>query len=223
MDMNNKLKHVLENTELVRAPRQTLATFGSTSIDYYVVTQLVGGASVVRDGKVMAERPRVVTPLYLLNVEGFSEQAKGYAEMMSTEHPDEPGIFYSYKNVPGGMEVVSERVEVVLEKLGERLEEENNPLSAILRGIEESWDVSLLVFIYDLTRRSFRSNAAEFTRKGFLDIDSAGVSRDARVHIEELFRRASKDPSCASVLAVELKRWGVFSEYQDRFFSLFRR
>lgn len=223
MDMNSKLKHVLENTEVVRAPRQTLATFGSTSIDYYVVTSLAGGASVVRDGRVMAERPRVVTPLYLLNVEGFSEQAKGYAERMFTERPDEPGIFYSYKNVPGNMEVVSERVEVILEKLGERLEEEDNPLSAILRGIEESWDVSLLVFIYDLTSRSFRSNAADFTRKGFLDIDPAGVSRDARVHIEELFRRASRDPSCAPALAVELKRWEVFSEYQDRFFSLFRR
>ena len=223
METDDKIKYALEQTELVRAPRQELETFGSSVIDYYVVTELVGNLSVVRDGKVFAERPKIVTPAYLVNVEGFSEQAKRYIAMMAQERPYESGIFYRYKNEPGGMNVVSEPIKQVINKLSSQIEEEHNPLSTIIRGVEELWDVSLLMFIYELTSKSARTNMAEFNRRGFLDIDSSGVPQGARDYIEELFEKASRNLSRAPELVVELNRWGLFPEYQDRFFALFRR
>jgi len=80
-----------------------------------------------------------------------------------------------------------------------------------------------MMFIYELTSKSIRTNVAEFSRRGFLDIDDSGVPGGARDYIEELFERAQRDLSRAPELAVELNRWGLFSEYQDRFFALFRR
>jgi hypothetical protein len=223
MEKDDKIKYALEHTELIRAPQQNLATFGSSVIDYYVVTELVGNLSVVRDGKVIAERPKIVTPAYLVNVEGFSEQAKRYIGMMARERPYESGIFYRYKNEPKGMNVVSEPIRQVINKLSSQIEEEHNPLSTIIRGVEELWDVSLLMFIYELTTKSVRTDMAEFNRRGFLDTDSSGVPQGARDYIEELFEQASRNLSRAPELVVELNRWGLFPEYQDRFFALFRR
>lgn len=223
METNDRIKYALEHTELVRAPQQHLATFGSSVIDYYVVTELVGNVSVVRDGKVIAERPKIVTPAYLVNVEGFSEQAKKYIAMMARERPYESGVFYRYKNEPKGMNVVSEPMGQVIGKLSSQIEEGQNPLSTIIKGVEESWDVSLLMFIYELTTRSVGPNVAEFSRRGFLDTDASGVPQGARDYIEELFERASRSLSRAPELVMELNRWGLFPEYQDRFFALFRR
>ena len=223
MEMDDKIKYALEHTELIRTPRQELATFGSSTIDYYVVTELVGHVSVVRDGKVIAERPKIVTPSYLINVEGFSEQAKKYIAMMAQDSPHESGIFYRYKNEPKGMNVVSEPVGQVISKLSSDIEEQRNPLSTIIKGVEESWDVSLLMFIYGLTTRSVRSNVAEFSRRGFLDIDASGVPQGARDYIEELFEQVKDNLSRVPELVVELHRWGLFAEYQDRFFALLRK
>jgi hypothetical protein len=183
----------------------------------------VGNLSVVRDGKVIAERPKIVTPAYLVNVEGFSEQAKRYISMMAQEHPYESGIFYRYKNAPGGMNVVSEPIKQVIDKLSSQLEEQHNPLSTIIKGVEELWDVSLLMFIYELTTKSVRTNMAEFDRRGFLDTDTSGVPQGARDYIEELFEQVSHNLSRAPELVIELNRWGLFPEYQDRFLALFRR
>jgi len=222
MERDDRIKYALENTELVRGPQQNLSTFGSSVVDYYVVTELVGNISVVRDGKVIAERPKIVTPAYLVNIEGFSEQARKYIAMMARERPHESGIFYRYKNEPKGMNVVSEPINQVISKLSSQIEEEHNPLSTIIRGVEEVWDVSLLMFIYELTTKSVRTNVAEFNRRGFLDMDASGVPEGARDYIEELFEQASRNLSRAPELVSELNRWGLFPEYQDRFFALFR-
>ena len=223
MEIDDKIKYALEHTELIRAPKQELATFGSSVIDYYVVTELVGSVSVIRDGKVTAERPQIVTPSYLINVEGFSEQARKYIMMMSREHPREAGVFYRYKNEPRGMEVVSEPIGQVIDNLKSQIEKQNASLSTIIKGVEELWDLSLLMFIYEITRRSVRSNMAEFQSRGFFDIDGYGVPHGARDHIEELFKQVERDLLLAPELVLELNRWNLFAEYQDRFFALFKR
>jgi hypothetical protein len=121
------------------------------------------------------------------------------------------------------MNVVSEPIKQVINKLSSQMEEEHNPLSTIIRGVEELWDVSLLMFIYELTTKSVHTNIAEFGRRGFLDMDAGGVPQGARDYIEELFEQTSRNLSRAPELAVELNRWGLFPEYQDRFYALFKR
>lgn len=211
----------MEHTVLVRPPQQALATFGDSAIDYWVVTELTGGVCVVRDGRVLAQKPRIITPSYLVNLEGFSAAASQYVDTLRREHPNEPGVFYKYKNEFRNMEVVSEGVSQVIDNLNARLDEQHNPLSTIIRGEEETWDVSLMVFIYHLTRASLHTNVAEFRSRGFLDIDSRGVPRGAQQHIEEMFEWVSRDLKLAPQLVAELNRWGLFADYQDRFFALF--
>jgi hypothetical protein len=230
-DENERVEYAVSRTEVLRPPKQVLATFGTTNIYYYLVTEpsyteFSAGEeeTVVREGRVLAERPRVVTPAYLRNVEGFSEDARTYLDMIAREHGSSvPGLFYTYRNEPKETHIVSSDIGSVVRRLEEQIDKEGDPLAAIVRGVDELWDVSLMKFIFDLTRHSVGSNAYELGAKGLLDVDRSGVPLDARGSIEKAFslvRRGELDPSA---LKMELDRWGVFEEYEDRFFRLFKR
>ncbi len=228
---NERIEYAVSRTEVLRPPKQRLSTFGNTNIYYYLVTEpsyreFVEGEdeTVVREGRVLAERPRVVTPAYLVNVEGFSEHARAYLGMIAQEHgPHVPGLFYGYRNEPKETNIVSSDMGSVVHKLEEQIDREGDPLAAIVRGVDELWDVSLMKFIFDLTRHSFGSNAYELGSRGLLDVDRSGVPLDARRSIEESFSLVRKGDLDPSALKMELDRWGVFGEYEDRFLRLFKR
>jgi len=223
MEIDEKIQFAIENTKVIKQPKQSLATFGSTNIYYYLISELINQVNVVREGRVIAARPKIVTPYYLANIEGFSGQARRYIEMMAERNPHEPGIFYSYKNEPKEMSFLSEPMGQVVDKISQRIDSEGDPLTAIIKGVDEMWDVSLLKFTYELTRHSFHNNVSELERSGLLNMDNAGLPREARQYIEELFEKTRQDTANASLLVAELKRWGVFQEYQDRFLSLFKK
>lgn len=223
MEIDQKIQYAIEHTEVVRAPKQSLATFGSTNVYYYLVTELMDSANVVREGRVIAAKPKIVTPAYLINLEGFSSQARRFIEMMAEKYPHEAGIFYSYKNEPKEMNIVSDPLEKVVDRIGQQIDSQADPLAAIIKGVEEMWDVSLLKFTYELTSKSVHTNVAEMERSGLLRMDNEGIPADARKYIEELFEKTRQDPSYATMLIAELKRWGLFHQYQDRFLSLFRK
>jgi len=223
MDIDDRILEAMRQTELIRPPKRRLSTFGSTTMEYYVVTELTDQMSAVREGKVVAERPRIVTPYYLLHVEGFSESARRFLGVMAQQNPHEPGIFYTYKNEPHSTNVVSEPIGVVVGNLSSALDAEDRPLSAIIRGVEDVWDLAVMMFIYDLTRRAAGGNYADFQRHGLLNMDQSGLPAAARQQIEMLFAMVRDDRSKASQLVTELNRWGVYDEYEDRFLALFKR
>jgi hypothetical protein len=210
MEIDEKIKFVIEHTQVLRPPKQQLATFGITNIYYYMITELMQEVNVVREGRVVSARPKIVTPSYLINLEGFSGSAKRYIEIMSEYNPREPGILYTYKNENTEMNVVSQPLPQVLEKINQRIDSRNDPLSAVIKGVEEMWDVSLIKFTFELTRDSARHN-------------QQGIPKDARETIEELFEMCRKDPSFAPELVSELRRWNLWPEYQDRFLQLFKK
>jgi len=228
---DEKIKLAVMNTEILRAPKQSLYTFGTTNITYYLVTQPsysdeVGGAkeTVVREGRVIAEKPRIVTPYYLSQLEGFGPEARRYFESLIREFgPQIAGVFYTYKNEPKEMNILSDDMRSVVDKISAGIDERGDALSAIVRGEDTLWDVSLLKFIFELTRNSVGDNLSQMGRRGLLEMDSRGIPADARMRIEELFRRVSRGENEPRELKDELDRWELFSEYQDRFFALFKK
>jgi hypothetical protein len=228
---DEKIEYAISHTVVLRPPKQTLSTFGTTNIYYYLLTEpsykeLVegGGETVVREGRVRAEKPKVVTSYYLANVEGFSEHAKRYLDMIAREYgPYTRGLFYGYKNEPKELNIVSSDMDSVVRKLADKIDMEGDQLATIIKGVDELWDVSLLKFIFDMTRYSLDSNVFELDRNGLLDVDSRGIPRDARQSIEQLFALVEKGELDPSALKVELDRWGLFGDYEDRFLRLFKK
>ena len=232
MDIDDeRIKEAVRHTEILRPPKQSLATFGMTNIYYYLVTEpayseLWKGVieTVVREGRVIAERPRIVTPYYLSRLEGFSPDARKYFDMLIRAHgANAPGLFYTYKNEPKELTIVSDNLLSVVNKLNDEIDKRGDPLTSIIKGEDELWDVSLMKFIYEMTRSSLRDNILQMGSRGLLDIDSSGVPVDARLRIDELFKQVSKGEREPSELKEELDRWNLFDEYEDRFFAIFKK
>jgi hypothetical protein len=230
MESEERIRAAVINTKIIRLPRQNLATFGVTNIYYYLVAEATynefinGSDTVIREGRVIAERPRIVTPYYLSRVQGFSPEAKKYFEMlMNGYEPHSPGLYYAYRNEPKELNVVSDKLPQVVDRLNSEIDKKNDPLISIIKGEDTLWDVSIMKFIYDVTERSVGSNVSQLAQRGLLRMDASGLPADARIRIEGLFELVQKGEIEPADLKNELDRWGIFEEYQDRFFNLFQR
>jgi len=232
MDIDDeRIKYAVEHTEILRPPKQSLSTFGTTNIYYYLVTEpayseLVENVTetAVREGRVITQRPRIVTPYYLSRLEGFSPEARRYFEaLVKTHGASAPGLFYTYRNEPKELTIVSGNLPAVVDRLNAELDKGGNPLTSIIKGQDELWDVSLMKFIYEITKSSLKNNLMQMGSKGLLDIDASGVPADARVRIEELFTQVSRGELEPHELKEELDHWGLFEEYEDRFFNIFKK
>ncbi len=232
MEIDDKrIRDAIKHTEILRAPKRSLYTFGTTNIYYYMVTEPVYSElvkniteTVVREGRVIAERPRIVTPYYLSRLEGFSSEARRYFEALMQEYGSSiRGLFYTYKNEPKELNIVSDNLLSVVDKLNAEIDRRGDLLAAIIKGEDEFWDVSLMKFIYEITRSSLGDNLKQMERRGLLNMDAAGTPVDARIRIDELFKKVAAGENEPSELKDELDRWGLFEEYEDRFFSIFKR
>jgi hypothetical protein len=232
MDINyEKIRDAVRHTEILRAPRQSLATFGTTNIHYYLVTEPAYvelekdvRETVLRQGRVIAEKPRIVTPYYLSRLEGFSSDARKYMEsLIETHGPHAPGLFYTYKNEPKELNIVSDNLPSVVDKLNAEIDKRGDPLTSIIKGQDDLWDVSLMKFVYEMTRNSLSDNLTQLGSRGLFNMDSQGVPFDARLRIEGLFNRVLSGEMEPRELKAELDRWDLFEEYEDRFFNLFKK
>lgn len=222
----------IEKTKVARKPKQHLATFGSTIINYYVVTEPIYSEiapgkqeTVVRTGKVNSGKPEIVTPTYALNLKGFSDEAYKYLEFISSKFGmNSPGVLYQYKNEPGNTNILSGSVKEVSGNIIKELDDKKDKLTAVIVGVDELWDVSLLKFIHDFTSESLISNVNEFSSRGLLkpQVNFGGVPKAAIHRIDILFEQVESgaDPE---ILKKELDRWGLFEHYEERFLGLFNK
>ncbi len=232
MDVDDKrIEYAVSNTKILRRPKQSLATFGTTNIYYYLVTEPVYAElmehvaeTVVREGKVIAERPRIVTPYYLSRLDGFSQNARMYFKMLLSEYgAHATGLFYTYRNEPKELNIVSNSLPEVVDRLNTDIDKRGDPLTTIIQGEDQLWDVSLLKFIHDMTRSSLSNNLTQMGSQGLLNVDPGGIPVDARVRIEEMFSKVVKGEAEPYELKDELHRWDLFDEYEDRFLALFKK
>jgi hypothetical protein len=230
---DERIAYAISQTVVLRQPKQTLSTFGATNIHYYLLTKPVyadlmgkgenADETVVREGRVITERPKIITPSYLFNLEGFSSHARKYLESLAEQYgANAPGIFYSYKNEPKDTSVVSSPMKTVIERINKEIDSKGDPLSTIIKGVDEMWDVSVMKFIYEVTENSVGHHVNEMGARGYFDTDRLGVPQGARQRIEEMFAMAKNGELEPSDLKMELDRWGLFADYEDRFLALFR-
>ena len=230
-EAERRIWNAIQLTHVVRPPKQHLATFGVTNLKYYLVSEpsykdLVPGEeeSVIREGKVVSQRPTIVTPAYMMNLEGFGEEARKYMDsLVRSFGPNSPGLLYQYRNEPGGLDIVGGQTYAVAQRIANDLDIRGVDSAVVILGIDDLWDVSILKFIYEYTAASVASNVGEIQAMGLLDPHpEVDVPRGVVQRIEEMFHQVEGglDPK---LLHRELTRWGLFDHYQDRFLHLFRR
>lgn len=220
--------YAVNNTEVIVMPRSHLETFGATNLRYHMVSELMDTANQVRirEGAIQSRRPQIITPAYCSNeiLEGFGAEANQYAEWLKDHASDLRIIQYGFKIMKTltNEQVVAGNVKEIIERVQKDIKAKNDPLAALIYGVDDPWDVCLLKFMTDVIRDSAPHNFIEFGRHKLLD-DVRGTPRAVRNEIEKDFLAASRDRSLIAPLGSKLRKFGLFEEYEDRFFALFRK
>lgn len=244
MESPERIAYALRETEILLEPKELISTTKPTTLHYYVLTEPVylevfkneGPETKIRQGIISWEKPRLMTLGYLLDMQGFSAEAKEALRMMARVHPDLAGILYKmrYRREDATERTVPYKVMETFRRLENKITDENERFAVVIKGVDELWDVSLMKYIQLLILKSaYASQLPYYESRGYLRINELGlpvVTRNleglpiiAQNEIEEMFAKVKNGDLDPSVLKRELDSWGVFHLYEDRFFDLFRK
>jgi len=170
----DSFQYALENTQVILAPQRRIETFGSTSFHFYLVSELMDSVNQVRvrDGKIDAERPQIVTPgdYSSMMLEGFGDKAQAFADWMRA-HSDRFTVLkygFQFRKTDIREVIVHSSAEEAVERVRQSVTESEEPLSAILTGVDDAWEVCLLKFTIDLIQQSAGGNFGDFRKRGLL-------------------------------------------------------
>lgn len=217
--------YALQNTELVQGPEKSLETFGTTRIRYFLITEVMDAVNQVRvrEGVLHAAQPQILTPDFSRQspIEGFrDEQSEAFMQWLKQHKPELRFLHYGFKisKTEVSEHVIHEPLELVEGNVLESLALEQDGFSAVLRGVDQPWEVCLLKLMVDLVEKSMPQHVKDFQGRNLLPNPHLG-----RQEIEDDFSAAQRDPSRISYLHKKLKQRQLFEQYQDRFFELVRR
>ena len=220
--------YAVNNTEVVVMPANYLETFGATRLHYHLVSELMDSVNRirVREGTIQSRQPQIITPTSYANemLDGFGEQASQYIEWLR-EHANELRMLeYGFKvqKTEISEQVITGNVTEILEQVKKSAQEKQDPLTGVILGVDDPWDVCLLKFMVDVIRQSIPRNVQDLNRHRLWE-DANGVPKGVRADIESHFLMASRDPALVKPLGLKLRRYGLFEEYEDRFFALVRQ
>ena len=166
--------YAIENTQVILAPERQIATFGNTSFNFYLISELMDRVDQVRvrNGKIHAERPQILTPEHYcrLLLEGFGEKAQRYVDQLR-EHARNVAVLrygFQFRKTDVTEQTLRDSIDAVINRTKRRVESENEPLSAVIQGVDDAWEVCLLKFTIDLIERSSGENLGDFRKRGLL-------------------------------------------------------
>lgn len=218
-----QFQKIFKSLEVLRPPKHRLSTFGSTKIDYTLITDVpdYSDRSKIRTGSVTAERPLIITAQNLKEkFLGFGDEAKPLMDLISSQYGESlQGLEYQFRNESYGTRIELQSPKKLAKEMTKSFDQESTYRHALLRGVDQYWQLSVMKFIIEETMASFSSNLQELKDRGFFEGETRIENRQHR-EIKNLFSIARKDKAAIPTLANKLKSYGLFEEYQDQFFGL---
>lgn len=172
MITKDSFDYAIENTHVIVAPEQQIATFGNTSFKFYLISELMDRVDQVRvrNGKIHAERPQILTPEHYsrLLLEGFGEKAQRYVDQLRERLRDIAVLRYGFqfRKTDVTEETLRDSIDAVISRTKRQVENENELLSAVIHGVDDAWEVCLLKFTIDMIERSSGGNVRDFRKRG---------------------------------------------------------
>ena len=170
----DNFQYAIENTEVIVAPQGRIATFGQTSFRFFLISELMDQVNEVRvrDGRIHAERPQILTPEHYarLLLEGFGDQARQFAEQLRERAASFAVLRYGFRFRKTDVieRTIRSPLTAVIDETKAKVERLDEPLSAVIQGVDDAWEVCLLKFTIDLIERSSGGNLGDFRRRGLL-------------------------------------------------------
>jgi hypothetical protein len=227
MPSYEELWYAAKSTRIVYMPPKLLETFGETEVSYLVLSEDMDFPDKIRlrRGSVSAARPRIITPQYFLKqaVANFGEDAKKYfSEVLNardTARFMEYGLIFQKQEY--NEETVGGQLLEIADQAAREAQDNLQELRGVIIAVDDTWEVSLLHFITELVKRSIPHNAREMAGRGLLEI-GGGVPVGLRNELDAEFK-ACDSLGKARNLAAKMRDYGVFEEFEDRFYELYKR
>jgi len=219
------IQSYLEQTQIVRAPKRRLATFGATQIDYHLVSPVedLSNRTRLRHGKVVSLKPQILTAdAFAERFEGFGDEAKEFSDFLQGAYRDLlRALEYNFKNQGFSTRVLSEKPDAVVDRIAGELDAKDGPAQALIRCPDAAWSLALMKLALDESARSFPTHVQDLERRGLFKAGAGAGDQRRRREIEKLFETARADRAVVEELGRKLKEYGLFAEYEDRFLGLF--
>lgn len=174
MYQEHDFHYAMENTHVVVSPQSAIETFGTTRFNFSLVSELMDQVDTVRvrEGRIEAERPRIVSPHHFskLLLDGFGEKARDYAEWIEVHGSAMRILRYGFelRKTDLSERLVREPMDAVLTRLKDQIGEAGDPYAALIAGVDDVWEVCLLKFSMEMIMRSAGGNMEEWKRRGFV-------------------------------------------------------
>ena len=65
-------------------------------------------------------------------------------------------------------EIIHDSIDAVRERVLEDIRRTGNPARAVIEGVDDAWEISLLKFSFEMILRSHEINAFDFKRRGLI-------------------------------------------------------
>ena len=169
-----QISWALENTFVLHEPDRRIDTFGSTNFEFILLSELLDEINQVRirQGRMEAHRPLILRPDGYddLMFEGFGEHGEAFAKWFREVGGDigflKYGFTFAMKDVSEN--IVHDSIEAVSDRVVQDVRSGGNPIQAVISGVDDTWDISLLKFNMDLIQKSQEINVFDFKRRGLL-------------------------------------------------------
>lgn len=220
--------YAVHNTKIVRGPSRALETFGATRINYRHLAELPDDPRKIRirEGRLEAHKPAIITPEEYAEsqMDGFGEEARKYLDFLKANRDNIRILQYGFqlRQEAFSEQVVTDTLDAVTARVVADVEATNDDFAAVIQGVDEPWDVSLVHFFWLHVNASAPVNVREFEAAHQREMEDS-TPRAVRDEVEAAFAKAQENPALVHELGALLPRKGVFDRYQDRFFSLVRR
>ena len=215
--------YAVNNTEVVLKPRKQLETFGNSTVNYVLISEMMDEVNKVRirEGTIIAARPQILTPGDLLTtaLDGFaSNEAREYLEWLRDNARDlrflQFGIRISKQDINDSF--VSDSPQQVLDNVLREAAVKNDPSPAVVVGVESPWEVCLVKVMTEVVEQSLPANIRDLKDRDLLPLGP----EELRQRIDRDFLEASRNSELIPRLFAKLKSSGLFSQHEDRFYSL---
>ena len=167
-------QYAIENTRVLHEPDRRIDTFGSTEFEFLLVSELMDTANVsrVRTGRIEAHKPLIIKPTAVdeWDFDGFGPEGRAFGQWVKHNIKNLAILRYAFqfKRTEVHEELVHESIDVVCGRLVDEARTTGNPMRAIIHGVDDTWEISLLRFTFEMIEKSQGINLFDFKRRGLL-------------------------------------------------------
>ncbi len=178
MHPEDDIHYALETTRILYEPDRRIDTFSATRFEFRLISELMDTAGQVRirTGEVEASKPLLVRPDEYRDVEldGFGDEMRErfdeVLERLGDQGYDLAFLKYGFQFRRGEIqeEIVHDSFGAVSERAIEEARRAGNPMEAVIAGVDDAWEISILKFAFHMIMRSQDINRFDFHRRGLL-------------------------------------------------------